>query len=251
MSGPMTKTERTELAALARRRAKLARQEVDERAALMLAEVEARLATVESLQDAAWHEVADEAKRAIAELNERVALVAAARGIPDEMHPRAALAWSGRGTATEKERRAELRRTAEARVKAAALAAKRRIDTQAVEVETELVREGITSERAAAFLDALPTAADLMEGVTLPEVPDAVEWRPDAHALGELLTMGASRTNLDKRRAVLAALAANPSASNREVARVVGVDPKTVARVREEVPRAGEEVPHDSGEVGA
>lgn len=91
------------------------------------------------------------------------------------------------------------------------------------------------------------TAAGVV--LDLPEVP---VWTPAPGAVAHLLTTGAGRTREAKRRQVLAALAAaNPAASNREVARLASVDHKTVARIRGEVTAQAGENPHNAGEVTA
>lgn len=94
------------------------------------------------------------------------------------------------------------------------------------------------------------TAAGIV--LDLPEVPD---WTPAPDAVAHLLTTGAGRTREAKRRQVLAALAAlaaaNPAASDREVARLASVDHKTVARIRGEATAQARENPHNAGEVTA
>lgn len=248
MSDPMTRAERTELAALARKRGRLAKAEVDERARTMYAEAEARLTHGEAMDDAAWQELMDAARTAVDELNERVHAVAAARGIPRELWPSAGFGWSSRGSAESPRRRAELRANVKARLDAEAARAKRIIDADVLRVETELVAAGLTSEAAAGFLAAMPSPAELMASVVL-ELPDVPQWTPDPEAVAALLSPSTRRGNEAKRAAVLAALAANPAASDREVGRLAAVDHKTVARLRGEIPTAGGESPRQEGAV--
>lgn len=59
----------------------------------------------------------------------------------------------------------ELRKTAQARIEAAAKAARTTIEARSLEVQTELLAAGLTSDAARAFLASMPTPAQLMPTV--------------------------------------------------------------------------------------
>jgi hypothetical protein len=63
-----------------------------------------------------------------------------------------------------------LRKAAEAAVAANVAAGKVRVDRQVAAICTELVAEGLTTEKARTFLDSMPTIDELMPELTLPEI---------------------------------------------------------------------------------
>jgi hypothetical protein len=85
-------------------------------------------------------------------------------------------------------------------------------------------------------------AAYRKAGVTDVEVEVVDGTQKDAQwlSLAENQSHGLRRTNADKKRAVTAALKSRPKAPDREIAEHVGVDNKTVAKVRHEL---SEEIP--------
>jgi hypothetical protein len=220
--GRMTQRERDDLARLARKRAQLAKARVAERQRVLLAEAEDLLAARYDPDEDAWAEAHRAAEAAMVGLNDRIRQVVAALGIPAEFAPTACLVWYGRGENAAAERRAELRRVAQTRLEALAASAKGAIEERLLEVETELVREGLTSAGALAFLDRMPAAEELMPPLTLGDL-----GVPEAAALLKPST-AADR----KRAAIRRAIAQNPDASNRQVAAIVGCDHKTVAAYR-------------------
>ena len=68
------------------------------------------------------------------------------------------------------ERRTELRRKAKARIEVMTREAKQAIDARTLEVKTELLADGITSEAGKAFLAAMPTLEQLMPRLDPAEV---------------------------------------------------------------------------------
>ena len=114
------------------------------------------------------------------------------------------------------------------------------IDGEALDVETALLAGGLESEEARrvpgghADRRAAHAAAE-------PRRPRGGHWQPRRGRAGRLL---ATLTTADRRRRrVLRAIEANPGKSDREVARLAGVDRKTVAPTRErgELPAADAE----------
>ena len=246
---PMTKADRANLERLARKRAKLAESNIGERVKVLRADVEDHLSAQHKFDDELWADVNREALQAVARADAQVAAVCARLGIPEDLRPSIGISWYSRGKNALASRRTELRKLANARIDAAAESAKVAIRTNLLQVETELIRGGLESAEAVAFVDAMPTPEQLMPGVDLPALernaeadddgrpgfrPRTAAWQPPTHAAGELLTPSSASTREARRQAVAAALVATPEASNREIARMAGVDHKTVGKLRGE-----------------
>jgi hypothetical protein len=163
----MTKSERDDLARLVRMRAKVAKGQVEQRAAELMAEAEAKLSAIYSFGDEAWADLTATAEAAVAEADIQLAKRCEQLGIPAEFRPRLNLSWYGRGENALRDRRAELRTTARTRVDADAKRAKAAIEASAVDVQTELLADGLTSAAAREFLQAMPTPADLMPALDI------------------------------------------------------------------------------------
>jgi hypothetical protein len=103
------------------------------------------------------------------------------------------------------------------------------IDGKLLETETALITGGLESGEARAFLEAMPTAEQLMPAIGLDDL-GVVHWQPPEDAAGVLLTP--STTADRRRRRILRAVEANPGASDRKVAEIAGCDHKTVAADR-------------------
>ncbi len=257
-SPPMSKADRANLERLARKRAKVAKSMIGERVKVLRADVEDQLSAEYDYSDAAWIEVTKRAQRAVAEADAEVAAVCRRVGIPAEFRPSLSLAWDRRGGNAILSRRIELRRLAHARIDAAAESAKVTIESKLLDVETELIRDGLDSAEAVAYVASMPTPEQLLPAVVVGELEpgssaDQFEelrgrrggWTPPQEAAGALLTPSSASNREQKRQAVAAALAADPDGSDRAIGRLAGVDHKTVAKLRGE----GGEVPAESGEV--
>ena len=169
--GELTKSERVELAQLVRRREKLAKSEVDSVAAERLAQFEQDAASsYQANDDAVWREqkrIVDEVvRKANAEIEKRNQEL----GIPDWTAPGIAAGWYGRGQNATKERVEELRRVAKTRIAADAKRAKHEVERVSVEIQTQLVADGLETEAAHRFLATMPTAQQLMPAVTVAEI---------------------------------------------------------------------------------
>jgi polyhydroxyalkanoate synthesis regulator phasin len=166
----MTRRDRTDLMALAKLRTKIAKDAVTARENELLAEVEEQLSAIYDEKDTAWQELADQAAAKVEEFNEQIAKVCDERGIPRRFRPMLMTSWYGRGENGIKERRAELRKLAEARIKAAGSRAKTTVDVRGAEVLTELVAVTLDTEEAQRFLDKIPNPAELMPPVAVAEL---------------------------------------------------------------------------------
>jgi hypothetical protein len=202
----MTSRERSELAALIRRREKVARTATNEVKAKRLADLEVQLASAFSAEDERFADVARFAAQVVERANQEVQRRCEEMGIPERFRPRLQVAWAGRGENATRERRAELRRVAQTQADADQKQALTQIEAASVEAQTELLRDGLTTDAARAWLDALPTPEQLMPALEvsslLRALPgheanrplsgaypsyDRYRWKLDGKALDELL----------------------------------------------------------------
>jgi len=169
----MTKSERADLARLARMREKAAKGQVEQRAAELLADATAKLSAIYRVDDAAWADVTAAAKAAAVEADREVAKRCEALGIPPEFRPSLSLAWYGRGQNAMAERRQELRATARSRIEAEAKRARAAIEAASLEIQTQILSDGLTSEAARGFLESMPSPAELMPAVDIQSLDEA------------------------------------------------------------------------------
>jgi hypothetical protein len=232
----MSKSERAALAVVARKRAKLSIAHITERTAAMQAEIEDQLAAQYAHDDALWADVTKDAMSAIADLDRRFAAKFEALGVPDHLRASAHFVWANRGENASATSRTELRRKSFAEVAALAATARRIIEARLLDVETELIRGGLESGDAHAFLAAMPSAEELMPSLSIDGVDRGERrWEPPIGLVAELLTPTTATGREAKRDAIAGVLAAMPEASNREVGRIAGVDHHTVAAARLEL----------------
>jgi hypothetical protein len=166
----MNKSEREELARVARLRAKVARKAVEARQAELLADVEAQLSAKYKFDEKVWADITRQAQEAVREADERIAGICRDVGVPEKFRPELHLSWYERGESASKERRAELRKRAETRIEALAARAAAAIEAKEAEVLTRLIVGGLESEEAKAFLESIPTPTQLMPPVALGEL---------------------------------------------------------------------------------
>jgi hypothetical protein len=246
----MNRGDRDELLKLARLRARLAKTEAAERAKILIAEAEDLMAAQFEAEDRLWGEAIVIAREAALKANEQIIAQCSLLGIPARHAPGLELRWRSRGEdLLSGARRDELRKLMHARLDALTAAAKTRIDKALLETETVLIAGSLESGEARAFLAAMPTAEDLMPALSLDDL-GVKTWQPPEGAVSELLTP--STTADRKRRKILRAIEANPGASDRKIAEIVGCDHKTVAKYRSsagELPAAAGDFPADDGEI--
>jgi len=253
----LSKSERDNLARLARQQGKVAKQMVAERQKALVADVEDQLAAEYRHDEDVWADITRQAQAEVAKADKKIADICKAWGIPEEMRPSLNLSWYKRGSSGSAERRAELRRLAFARIESAGQSAKVTIDQKVLTIETELVRDGLESAEAHAFLNSLPSAEDLLPRVDVGELDGREErrpWQPNPKLTGQLLTPSNGTAREERRQAIERALTANPDASDRAIARMAGVDHKTAAKYRAEggkLPTEAGELPTDDAAGGA
>jgi hypothetical protein len=166
----ITKAERTDLASIVKMRARVARAQVEQREAELLADVEEQLSTIYKVDDAAWAEITAEANRTVALADQEIARICRERGVREEFRPGLRVIFYGRGENAAAGRRAELRKLAQARIAAAGRKAKTAIQAGSVDVLTKLYATGLESDQARAFLASIPTAEQLMPPVVVAEL---------------------------------------------------------------------------------
>jgi DNA-binding CsgD family transcriptional regulator len=259
MTQPMSKTDRANLERLARKNAALAKIMIGERVNVLRSEVEDQLSAEYKFDDDIWADITRKAREEVARADAQVAEHCRRIGVPDNLRPRIQTSWYSRGESMLAERRAELRKLAQARIDAAAASARVAVEKNLLEIETTLIRGGLDTAEAAAFIDAMPTPEQLLPSVDVTDLdPDKphdghqLGWQPPQGAAAQLLAATSATDRESKRQAIAAALAANPDGSNREIARLAGVDHKTVGKLRQqggETPQQDGENPQQGGEI--
>jgi hypothetical protein len=179
----MTRQERTLLSQVAKQRARAAKSSVAHRKAQLLADYEEQSSALYASEDAAWAEVVEEGRRAIAQANRRVQQVCEERNIPAELAPSIGTYWAPRGANADPKRRAELRKLAERQIDAAARQTVAAIDRAEADVQVELLTGALTTDAARAFLDSIPTPEALMPPLRLDELERSVPRNSGRRAL--------------------------------------------------------------------
>lgn len=216
-SDRMTSRERSDLAALIRRRERVAKTATNEVKAQRLADLEVQLASAYAAEDERFADVTRFAQQVLARANQEIQRRCEEMAIPERFRPGLELSWRGRGENATAERRAELRRVGQAQADADQKQALTRIEAASVDAQTELLRDGLTTSAARQWLDSLPTADQLLPALEVSSLLAALpghqsdeplserynrwdkrEWRLDRAALNELLDP--SRPALDDER---------------------------------------------------
>lgn len=157
----MTRTERNDLISLLRRRAKVAKHDVEARAARLKADVEAQLQQQFDQEDERWKDAHARAKADIDALNERIREQLMAEGLPEALIPAGVLGWASRTNFNYFQARNEARRLAAARIAQTTAESIAAIERAAVKTETDLVASTSRGE-AQGFLLSLPTVDQLL-----------------------------------------------------------------------------------------
>jgi hypothetical protein len=188
----MTRRERDDLAALIRRREKIAIADVKERTAALNAEIEARLSADFAAEDALWADVNRAAEAEVAKADAEIARRCEEIGVPSAFRPHLRVVWQGRGVNADPSRRSELRRLAQAynaHQEKAGIAA---IARRSVDAQTGLVAGGFTTDAARAFLAEMATADELLPALTVAQVRALLPTgeRTSAQKRADLLAYG-------------------------------------------------------------
>jgi hypothetical protein len=170
----LTRGERTDLLSLARKREKVAKTQVDARAAELLADFERQMASIyEYDDDDTWAQAMEGATKALAAADEVIKKRCKQLGIPMEYRPGVGISWLGRGQNAVAQRQGELRRVAKTRIKQIAESAKHRIEAESANVQESILTTGL-GEEARAALAGMPTPEQLMPLLDVIELENAV-----------------------------------------------------------------------------
>jgi hypothetical protein len=208
----MTSRERSDLAALIRRREKLAKAATAQVKAKRIADLEVQLASAFAAEDERFADVARFTSQVVDRANREVQRRCEEMGIPETFRPTLALHWLSRGENATAERRAELRRVGQTQADADQKQAAAHIEAASVEAQTALPRDGLTTDAARQWLDSLPTPEQLMPALEVSSLLRALpghtfnepltghyhswdrrQWRLEQKALDELLGLGAAK----------------------------------------------------------
>jgi hypothetical protein len=158
----MTSRERSDLAALIRKREKVAKSRTAHVKAERLADFEVQLASVFAAEDERFSDLNTFAQEVEKRANEELERRCAELGIPAHFRPGLHLNWMGRGENATSERRAELRRVAQSRADADQKKAIEHIEFASLEAQEELLRDGLTTSAAREYIERLPTPEQLL-----------------------------------------------------------------------------------------
>jgi hypothetical protein len=176
----MTRSEREDLLKVARIRTKVAKSDAAVRSAKLKAEFEGQLAAEYRYDDdAIWQRAHTAAKEAAQQAQKIVTRRCEELGIPGRFAPSLDLQWYRRGENAVKSRRQELTRVAHSKIDQLEKEAKLQIDRASAETQTKLLAAGLESAEAQRFLEAMPTAVQLMPALSLKEVRKQLELPAD------------------------------------------------------------------------
>jgi hypothetical protein len=174
----MTAKERDVLCNTVRLNARVAKADVDKRAAALRAQAEQQLSAVFKADDEAWCDLTDAANAAAEAADRELATRCDALGIRQEFRPKITAGWIPRGENAFGPRRTELRMLAIARIDAAAKDAKHSIERWQAETQTRLLSGLLQSEEAREFLASMPSADSLLSPITMRELDALSTTKP-------------------------------------------------------------------------
>ena len=167
----MTKCEREDLQRLIRQREKVLKSAAKQRSAELIADFENQMGQRYSFsQDNVWAEATKIAEAALAKAQEQIRARRREIGVPDRFAPTINVHWYSRGENAVAERRVELRKMAVTAIAAQEQKAKTQIELSSLEAQQKLALDGLTSDAALGFVEALPSIDDLMPRLSFAEI---------------------------------------------------------------------------------
>ncbi len=155
--------ERDDLLRLIRQRERTQKSGARQRSAELLADFEHQIGQYYHWdQEPVWRQAYERAQEAIDAANADIRVKCDALGIPRQFQSQLAAYWHSRGENVVASRRAELRRMAKKRIEAIEATAITEIEQASVAAQTEVLRAGLTSQAAIAFVDKMPALETLM-----------------------------------------------------------------------------------------
>jgi hypothetical protein len=173
----LTKTERSELKSLIKQRFRVLREEVDQRRAELLSELENQIGDRYSEDDKAWADAAFLIEEAAREANRKANDVM--RGLLGDRWPGEKLLVYGQMPRRPASARSDLRIAGAKRVEAQVKAARHALSRQEVDLLTELTADAIESDAAMKFLRSIPTVSELVPAVRLLELEASLQEGTD------------------------------------------------------------------------
>jgi hypothetical protein len=168
----MTRTERQDLLQICRQRERVAKAQAYAVAASRRAEFQSQLARIYRWdENEVWKAATHAANEVTRQCSERIAVECGKLGIPRWAQPELCPPqWYGRGENAVAQRRAELSKVANTKIDQLLKEARHAIEAKSVEIQTRLLADGLTSDDARVFLEAIPTPAQLMPAVSVENV---------------------------------------------------------------------------------
>jgi hypothetical protein len=158
----ISKGEREELRGLLKARARFAKKFIEQRASVLVADIEQKLAVRYKVDATAWKDLTATAKEAVEKADEELSERCRDLGIPEAFRPRISFSWYERGETAIASRRAELRRVAVTRINAMAAQAQVEIEGKALEGQELLAQSALESDAAQRLLASIPSVEFLM-----------------------------------------------------------------------------------------
>lgn len=171
MAEIMTRADRTTLISIAKKRERLAKSEAKARSAQLMADFEQQLDRRYSFdENSVWEAATKLAEAAVADAKQQIANECERLGIPKEMAPSLHMNWYDRGRNATSQQRVEMRRLAGTQIEALQNAAISAIERQSLETQEKIMVGGLSTDDARLFLEAMPSAQDLMPELTMENV---------------------------------------------------------------------------------
>lgn len=184
----MTAKERDALREAVRLRARVAKADIEKRAAMLRAEAEAQLSAKYKADDERWAHLIDLAVQVAKDADDELLRICKAEGIPLENRPRFRAGFQERSDYALPARRDELRKLAVAKIDLAVKDAKLSVERWQAATQTELLAGLLDSADAKAFLAAMPTPEVLLPAMTMQQVDALVSG-------GNVLRLVSSNSN--------------------------------------------------------
>lgn len=170
----MSRTERDDLIRIVRLREAQAVDDMRARLAAIEADGEAQIAASYPENHPAWADLAAAAAQFVQETDQKILEICRQMGIRDEFRPSLYVGWRSRGENGFSERRTELRRVLKAQLERLERETVRTIKGQTRALQSRLLAGGLETEEARLFLDSLPSAEQLLPGISLQDLEQEV-----------------------------------------------------------------------------
>lgn len=170
----ITKSERAELRTLVRQQFRVLREEVVARQSELIAQSEREVTEKYAERDAAWEDVLHEVGEAEREANRRVNDALYRHGFVQRSSSERSWVSINLKDQPPDGGRMELRREAQARIRAKVSAALMELNRREADTLRDLAIGALESEEARAFLTSIPTVGDLVPAVRLAELEQSL-----------------------------------------------------------------------------